>query len=72
MRTYKAKTVALPGIDEVQGELYTDVNKETLETTGKYYLREHFGKVMNKEIVICHTDYIIDINTLQEVSDEGE
>ncbi len=72
MKTYKAKTIALPGIEEVQGELYADVNKDTLEVTGKYYLREHFGKVMDKEIVVCHTDYMIDINTLEEVVDERE
>ena len=70
MKTYKAKTVALPGVDEVQGELYADVDKVTLQETGKYYLREHFGKVMDKEILVCHTDYMIDINTLEEVDDD--
>lgn len=72
MKTYKAKTIALPGIEEVQGELYADVNKDTLEVTGKYYLREHFGRVTDKEIIVCHTDYMIDINTLEEVVDERE
>lgn len=69
---YTAKLKALP-IDYMPvGELYTDVNLETLdkcENTATFFIREYFVKEHN----ILYHDYMIEPDTLQELPEnEGE
>ena len=72
MKVYRGKPIALPTVEEVEGELYVAVNKEDLSSTGKYYLRQRFATVADGEIKLDYNDYLVDTTTLQEVEDEFE
>lgn len=72
MKVYRGKPIALPTIEEVEGELYVAVNKEDLSSTEKYYLRQHFATVEDGKIKTDYNDYLVDKTTLQEVEDEFE
>lgn len=73
MKTYKAKPLALPFIDEVQGYLYTNaVEQENgeLVSTGEYYLRNYYSTYDTSDfsVILNHVDYKIDEKTLEEVT----
>lgn len=72
---YKAKPSALPLMQEVKGELYTNTIKDsdgTLVSTGEYYLRNYYTTfdADNLEIMINYIDYKVDESTLEELPEQ--